>query len=289
MTCRNPTTQEEMIRLIKEDVTKHGFQAVAFKDIYGRQGIGWTLSTCASNCAISPGCFLCPVYLLSRKEGGKRPAYFLTDNLLKPMSLQRPRVIFVCPQGDLFHKDIPLQAVAQVLAVIEANPDHCFVLLTKRAREMAEMLCSPALAKAVVEEGSYLFGDSFLLRAEWGDNILAGVSVEDQKRMDERSKYLLELPTTMMRVIFASPMLEGLRIPTPVKDELHWMVQNRERGSTYARPRPCKLEWVHDLKQQCDEAGIPFFTQDRHTKKLVATLGKGTRCFPRHPFFQMAV
>lgn len=280
--------RSEMIRLVKKDVLNHGFQAGFIKDAYGRQGLKWNLSDCPSNCACSPGCLHCPALMLALKGGCKR-AQFLTCNLLKPLRWRTPRVAFVCPQGDLFHEDIHSLSVAQVFAIMEACPDHLFIVLTKREKRMGQLLSSEKFYKDILSEGSKIFGDSFKMDSEWGSNLLIGVSVEDQLRM-ERALVLPSLPGCMMRVIFASPMLTALKTPYHVLSELGWIVCNQERGGTYSKPRPCKKEWKRDLQLQCQGAGVPFFLQDRLTPELVVEMGDGPlREYPDHPFYQQAM
>jgi len=281
---RRQMTRAEMVRLVKPDVLNYGFQAGFIKDALGRQGLKWSLSDCASNCAISPGCLQCPALMLALKGGCKR-AQFLTCNLLQPLRWRTPRIVFVCPQGDLFHEDISDASIAQVFAVMDTCPDHLFLVLTKRAKRMGKLFSSSKFVQSILEEGRKIFGEGYYQDAEWGLNLLVGVSVEDQPRM-ERANVLLDLPGLMTGVVFVAPMLSALQFRSLVLPNVGWVVCNQERGGTYSKPRPCKREWKRDLQLQCWDADVPFFLQDRLSPELVAELGDGPlREYPRHPFY----
>lgn len=58
------------------------------------------------------------------------------DRLDIPLHWRKPRFIFVCSMGDLFHEDVPFEFVDKVLAVAALCPQHIFVILTKRADRM---------------------------------------------------------------------------------------------------------------------------------------------------------
>jgi protein gp37 len=276
--------QLAMVQRIKEDAMKHGFQSVALKDAYGRQGILWQVSTCPSKCSCSPGCDMCPAVFLALKRGVDYAAEFLYQNLLNPLRLRTPRMVFVCPEGDLYHSDIERRSVAQVYAVMDACPDLCFVTLTKRAEPMADTITDPAFPKEVEEEGRKIFGSEYSLRAEWGDNIIAGVSVENQKYV-KRAEVIAKIPEPFKRAVFASPMIGPLDLSSVLRTT-DWVVQSRERGSSYGDPRECKLEWIADLREQCRHADVPFYTQDKYIPKLVSAIGADCRQHPRHRFFK---
>jgi len=55
-----------------------------------------------------------------------------------PLRWRRPRRIFVCAHGDLFHESVPDEWIDQVFAVMALAPQHTFQVLTKRAKRMRE-------------------------------------------------------------------------------------------------------------------------------------------------------
>jgi hypothetical protein len=56
-----------------------------------------------------------------------------------PLKWQRPRRIFVCAHGDLFHDSVPDAVIDQVFAVMALAPQHQFQVLTKRAAADARL------------------------------------------------------------------------------------------------------------------------------------------------------
>jgi protein gp37 len=197
----------------------------------------------------------------------------LDDQLLRPLSWKRPYSVFACAEGDLFHKKISTAFIHKVFAVMESCPEHRFVLITKRAERMEEVLTDPGFAVKVSEVGEALLGERYRNRGPlWGDNIVIGVSVEDQAHM-ERSLILPRLPATMTKAIFVAPMLGPVTIPLSVLETLGWVLCNGERGNKWCEPRPCKLEWQQDLAFQCEAADVPFFLLRRLHRAWIEQLG----------------
>lgn len=62
--------------------------------------------------------------------------------LEQPLRWRRPRVVGVCPKGDLFHPDVPFDFIDKVFAVMVACPQHTFFVFTKRPERRAEYLQS---------------------------------------------------------------------------------------------------------------------------------------------------
>lgn len=84
------------------------------------------------------------------------------------------------------------------------------------------------------------------------DNVWVGTSAENQAYWDTRVPLLLEVPVAI-RFISAEPMvgpitLNGLRP--------EWVISGGESGP---RSRPMDEQWVHDLRNECVAAHIPFF------------------------------
>jgi protein gp37 len=62
----------------------------------------------------------------------------LPHKLEQPLRWRKPRRIFVCDKGDLFHPKVPSKYIAAVFGVMAACPQHTFILLTKRPERMVE-------------------------------------------------------------------------------------------------------------------------------------------------------
>ncbi|MFZ5719240.1 MAG: DUF5131 family protein [Pseudomonadota bacterium] len=146
----------------------------------------------------------------------------------QPLRWRRPRRIFVCAHGDLFHEDVPDAWIDQVFAVMALSPHHTFQVLTKRAARMRAYLSDPRTARRAYELVCDRAIDEELLvvlqapgceetdawpnlpRIHLGrfplPNIWLGVSAEDQTRADERIPDLLATPAAV-RFVSLEPML----------------------------------------------------------------------------------
>lgn len=144
---------------------------------------------------------------------GRRVEYWATDEvgLTQTMRWKRPRMIFVCAHGDLFAEGALDQWIDKVFAVMALSRHHIFHVLTKRPDRMR------AYVKSRIETGEWLGwtrpddgGGIFdVMTATWERcfaHVWLGVSVEDQRRADERIPILLDTPAAV-RWISAEPLL----------------------------------------------------------------------------------
>jgi protein gp37 len=128
--------------------------------------------------------------------------------LTQPLSWRRPRDVFVCAHGDLFHEDVPDAWIDRVFAVMALAPQHRFQLLTKRAKRMREYLSGEDRQSRIAARGFFMDGGEFERR--WPlPNVWLGVSVEDQARADERIPELLATPAAV-RWVSAEPLLGAI-------------------------------------------------------------------------------
>ena len=203
--------------------------------------IEWTQSTWnpLTGCTkISPGCKHCYAERMAyRLQAMGQPNYAngfdltLHEHVLKaPLSWKKPQMIFVNSMSDLFHKDVPLDFILKVFSVMKEASWHTFQVLTKRAERLLEL--DPVL--------------------EWTSNVWAGVSVE---RSDYRFR-IDHLRQTRAHTKFLS--LEPLLGPLPnlSLDSIDWVIVGGESGPG---ARPVRAEWVVDIRDQCQVAGVPFF------------------------------
>lgn len=216
---------------------------------------------------------------------------FNESMLLDPLRWKRPRMIFVCAHGDLFAENVPDEWIDQVFAVMALAPHHTFQVLTKRPERMRAYL-TPAAGDARQDVRNHLAWDVTakvmnLWYREWKSegiggphrsrgiaaftvwplpNVWLGVSVEDQKRADERIPVLLETPAAI-RWISAEPLLGMLDVRRHIEmahldSELglsnpciDWVVAGGESG---AGARPMHPDWARSLRDQCAAADVPF-------------------------------
>lgn len=144
---------------------------------------------------------------------------FNAEWLMQPLQWKRPRRIFVCAHGDLFHEGVPDEWIDQVFAVMALARQHTFQVLTKRADRMKAYL-SRAVDWDLTLGAAFTASQSRTVIAErareldhrLGDltwplpNVLLGVSAERQVEADERVPLLLETPAAV-RFVSAEPLL----------------------------------------------------------------------------------
>lgn len=190
----------------------------------------------------------------------------------QPLGWSRPRRIFVCAHGDLFHEGVEDAWINRVFAVMALCPQHTFQVLTKRPYRMRQYLLGldddrMKLAMAglpLTDRQAYEFVK--VARKRPLPNVWLGVSVEDQKRADERIPILLDTPAAV-RWISAEPLLAPLDLSDWLNDRrsdqppdmdarsLDWVVVGGESGPG---ARPMHSDWARGLRDQCADAGVAF-------------------------------
>jgi len=206
-----------------------------------RSAIEWTESTWnpLTGCTkISPGCKHCyaermAMRLKAMGQANYANGFKLTTHehvLEKPLEWKTPQAIFVNSMSDLFHKDVPVDFIYRVFAVMQQADWHRFQVLTKRSERLLEL--NPQI--------------------EWPENVWMGVSVENADyvfRIDH-------LQQTEARIKFLS--LEPLLGPLHDLNfrGIDWVIVGGESGP---KARPIAEEWVVDIRDQCLAAKVPFF------------------------------
>lgn len=225
--------------------------------------IEWTDATWnpITGCSVvSPGCTNCYAMKLAGTRLKDHPSRAgLTDDskagpvwngqvrfneswLDQPLRWKKPRQIFVCAHGDLFHENVPDEWIDRVFAVMALAPQHTFQVLTKRpermrsylsdtdqlrfaerlmrAARLSAPLCKPwtvQLADWAIHPGHPaadlpLSRDPHVIAARKNaqtfplPNVWLMVSIEDQPRANERIPHLLATPAAV-RGVSAEPLL----------------------------------------------------------------------------------
>src|ERR1035437_3746277 len=143
----------------------------------------------------------------------------------KPLSWKKPRMIFICSMGDLFHSEVPFIWVDKVMSIAALCPMHTFIILTKRPVRMKnyfEMGKDTLIGRwedAIYEMGLSDKNDDpdapacymhNRLQDEWPmKNVWLGVTAENQMRANERVPILLSIPAAK-RFVSVEPMLSNV-------------------------------------------------------------------------------
>lgn len=171
----------------------------------------------------------------------------LEHKLNEPLHWYKPGRIVVNSRSDLFHEAVPESFIDEVLTRIDMSPRHTFVILTKRPERAARALKTLAPRHQTRDEGSG--------RVEWPlPNLWIGVSVENQRRADERVPALLDIPAAV-RVVSVEPMLGRVDLLSWLP-RIDWVICGGEFGP---KARPLHPEWARDLLDHCVMADVPFY------------------------------
>ncbi len=243
----------------------------------GDTSIEWTDKTWnpVTGCTkVSPGCDNCYAEAITNrfKRGPFEEIVLHPERLRQPWHWRKPRMIFTCSMSDLFHPKVPFDFVHCVRSTM-AGPcaHHTFQVLTKRPGRMAYFA------------NEYI--DPIQINKEvqgWPSNVWAGTSVESAKYLP-RLDVLARVPAGV-RFVSCEPLLgpldlrpwlsarvpcegycscdqyfdvaHGERCMSPLSGSLQWVIVGGESGP---RARPIHPQWVRDIRDQCEEAGVPFF------------------------------
>lgn len=213
----------------------------------------------------------------------------------QPLRWKRPRLIFVCAHGDLFHENVPDAWIDRVFAVMALAPQHTFQVLTKRAERMRAWFATGHQTWGRVETVRRQLCGFDGYRGEtppWPlPNVWLGVSVEDEDQAADRLPWLLDTPAAI-RWMSGEPLLGDIDLTCvrtvggllgsvdldATTGEIFWAGAHTYRDSIAARKgrtgkldwivvggesgpgaRPMHPDWARNLRDQADRANIPFF------------------------------
>jgi len=220
-------------------------------------------------------------------ERAGRPSWtgevrLIPEHLADPLRWKKPRRIFVNSMSDLFHEKLTNEQIAAVFGVMAAAPRHTFQVLTKRAKRMREWFAWACKVECVIQGMETEAIRSSLHHAacdaspeiakltagKWCGfywplpNVWLGVSVEDQAAADERIPELLATPAAV-RFLSCEPLLGPVELTAECIEEranggtaLDWVIAGCESGPG---ARPCGVEWLRSLRDQCARSGVAFF------------------------------
>lgn len=190
---------------------------------------------------VSPGCTNCYARRqATRLKAMGKPRYArgfevtehpdaLMDSLVSNPR-RKPRMVFVCSMGDLFHPRVSERFIRDVLLRMELAAQHTFQVLTKRPERAAAL--APQLA--------------------WPRNLWLGTTIETAGYLP-RIDSLLRVPVEI-RFLSLEPLLGPIH-DLPL-EQIDWVICGGETG---AGARPMAPEWPRLIRDQCLAASVPFF------------------------------
>lgn len=231
-----------------------------------RTRIAWTNATWnpVTGCTkVSPGCDHCYAERLIKHRGGDFATVALhPERMGVPFHWRKPKMIFTCSMGDLFHPRISWEFIAHVFAMMERCPKHTFQVLTKRPGRMAHF------SNVFWPNQGHGLGLDSMHECGWPFNVWSGTSLESDKYLP-RLDVLARVPAKV-RFVSCEPLLEALDLRRWLSNDsswadslsaekiLDWVIVGGESGPG---ARPMEIAWVADIVAQCKEAGVPCFVK----------------------------
>ena len=192
---------------------------------------------------ISPGCKYCYVYRQDKRFNDKIDSSVCkkTANFDLPVKRKRDGS-FKIPQGSIistcFTSDFLLEDADEwrddCWKMIKERSDCMFLFFTKRILRLTQCLPEDW-------ENGY-------------ENVIIGCTVEDQKRADERLPLFLALPI-IHRSIICAPLIENIDLSPYLSEKTEEVSVGGESGPS---ARPCRYEWVLNLREQCIKKDVSF-------------------------------
>lgn len=244
---------------------------------------------------VSPGCERCYAESFAKRVGqpvwGVQASrrFFGEAHWAEPLKWNRKAEaagerhrVFCASMADVFEDRPDLVPHRERLwTLIAKTPALDWLLLTKRPENIRKL----APWRALVEENRY---DD---RPEWPRNVWIGVTVEDQRRAEERIPWLLEVPA-VVRFVSCEPLLEPVDLenvtpyylkrgmtgspyePIVLIDALRGHVKGPDEmldfkvdwvivgGESGGKARAFNPTWAKAIVDRCREAGVaPFVKQ----------------------------
>jgi protein gp37 len=203
----------------------------------------------------SIGCLQCYMHR-EMKFYGKNPATVVRTSpntfhnplrWAKNGKVQPGSRIFVCSWSDFFIEEADAWR-NEAWEIVKMTSQFIYIIPTKRPERIQR--CLPP---------------------DWGQgypNVWLLVSTENQEMFERRFPVLEHVPAKV-KGISAEPLLGHIDIG---RHKIDWLITGGE--SDKRAPRPCNIEWVRSLRDQCMRRGIPYFhKQHGGIKKIDGAYG----------------
>lgn len=208
------------------------------------------------------------------------------DRLTAPLRKRKPHAYFVDSMADLFHEDVPDEAIDRVFAVMALAPHHLFMILTKRPERMREYLSYADRDEAIGwaahgmwedTGGAYEVANALIHPGIHGSksvwplpNVWLGFSAENQAAFDERAPLAVATPAAK-HFVSLEPLLGPVefsnvggrsdavqQLGRPALAGIDWAIVGGESGR---HARPFDLAWARSVVEQCRAAGVAAFVK----------------------------
>lgn len=210
-------------------------------------------------------------YALCGKVTGESPRFIgeivtRPDRLDIPLKRKKPTVYAIW--ADLFHEKISEVFQWEALQVMASCRQHNFLVLTKRPERIKGLFDVIEYYSGIVTAATFNQLYIFKTYKTGFDNIFWGTTVENQEQAEKRIPELLKVPGK--KFLSIEPMLGEINLANICLDastesnegdirpwsDIDWIIVGGETGTN---ARPMWPDWVRSIRDQCVEAGVPFY------------------------------
>ncbi len=142
------------------------------------------------------------------------------------------RGIFACDMSDIFGIGVPPDWTFKVMQMIWACPQDRFYILTKQPQNLIKFSPFP-------------------------DNAWVGVSVTDNGSFLKALPHLMGIEAKV-KYLSVEPLLDEIYLTNISIEGLNWVIIGAQTKPTIMP----KIEWVREIVEACDKAGIPVFLKN---------------------------
>lgn len=242
---------------------------------------------------IAPGCKFCYSSNMQKRFG--TPAFgggqlrkdyqlFIDHAKLgEVLGRKKPTRYFWCDMTDFFGDWMWPEWFTSCFRTMDATPQHTHLLLTKRPENIrkawtdrkCERCSDGQIGQPIDVPQKQLWnvphvcgqcgGDG---RATYRPNVWIGTSVSDQATADAMIPHLYEChDLSPVRFLSIEPLLGPVNLLADPRwfwagTGIKWVIVGGESGHN---ARPCDVDWIRSIRDQCQAAGVPVFVKQLGT------------------------
>jgi len=153
---------------------------------------------------------------------------------------RKPATIFVGSMSDVFHPDVSHEFMGRVFHAIIQNPQHRYILLTKRPHRIGIAIRYMAIQPGLIP------------------NLWLGFSAENQALFAQRSLFMRHLSDAGWNTFVSLEPLLGEIDCWGTLPWLEWVIVGSETGPN---ARPAEIGWVERIVEDCRGSRVPCFVK----------------------------
>jgi protein gp37 len=192
---------------------------------------------------VSKGCDNCYMFrnLAYTKFDPSVVTQTIWENRIKDLKKWSASIIFTNSMSDSFHESISMEKIRSMFDIMDSFQKHKFIILTKRINKAYNYFkLNPIPA-----------------------NCWIGTSIENRSQLHRLGK--LKMIKAKTKFVSFEPLLE--RLGEIRLADISWVIVGGE--SDFRHPRPFRVSWAREIRDQCHRLSIPFFYKQSGGKKKI--------------------